>query len=170
MMRFGAAALAGGLALLGGVLAARAADGPSATVQTEGGTATVHGGEAVKAAVQSYVAERTRGGVYRFTDERTGKEVALEFVHVGVVSSGALWRIHDPGRKVEDGASLACVRFHPVGAPAGNVYDVDFLLERQEANLVVADVRLHKTTRLVGGKWIWEDAEPRPAPDHRSGR
>lgn len=160
-MRLFAAALAAGLAWVVDAVPVRAAEDPSAAVATEGGSATVHGGEAVKATVQSYVAERTHGGVYAFTDERTGKKVDLEFVHVGLVSSGALWSVHDPTRKVQAGASLACVRFHPVGAPEGRVYDLDFLVEHQQTSLVVSDVWLHKVTRLVDGKWIWEDAAPR---------
>jgi hypothetical protein len=117
----------------------------------------------VKAAVEEHVRQKTAdgGGVYRLADERTGKSLDLEFVEVGVVSASTLRRIHDPAQPEPPPGHFACSTFHLVGAPAGSKYDVDFTVEERGEVLAVTDVRLHRVTELVDGKWVWREL-PRP--------
>ncbi len=165
-MLFAALALAAASTVLAGPAAepSRPAAPAPASADRTGTPAPAFTPEKVRAAVQEHV-DRTvhdSGGVYRLQDPRTGKTLELEFVHVAVVSSGALWKVHDPGRQVDERASFGCVLFHAVGAPPESLYDVDMLVEPRETKDVVTDVRIHKEKRLVNGKWIWESRPGTP--------
>jgi hypothetical protein len=161
-MLFAALALASASAILAGPDAEPSAPAAASPPPGHSRAPAVHiPEERVRAAVQEHVASTMKdSGVYRLEDPRTGKMVDLEFLHVGVVSSGALWNVHDPGRHVDERASYGCVLFHRAGAPPENVFDVDMLVEPRDGETAVTDVRLHKEKRLVNGKWTWE---PRPA-------
>jgi len=98
---------------------------------------------------------RASGGVYRVPDRQSGKELELDFDGIALLGDGALWGVHDPERNVGPGAFFACVRFRPIGGPAGKLYDVDLLVEPRGGRLEVTDVRVHKEKRLVDGKWVW---------------
>jgi hypothetical protein len=86
----------------------------------------------------------------------------LEFVQVGVVTAGALWKVHDPQRHVDGRVFVACTRFHAVGAPPEKIYDLDMQVDPHDGKLAVSDVLVHKEKQLVDGKWIWKEL-PRPA-------
>jgi hypothetical protein len=131
-----------------------------------------HTAEQVRATVEEHV-ERVvgeSGGVYRLEDEEARTTLDLEFVHVGVVSAGALWQVHDPDRRVEGRAFFVCAIFHLVGAPQEKVYDVDMRVEPRDEKLVVTEVRLHKEKRLVNGEWIWGPLRSSPGGAAASGR
>ena len=119
--------------------------------------------EQVKVAVEQYVQRKVAegGGVYRLVDERTGQAVELEYVFVGVVSPAEMWKVHDPARPGAAQGYFACARFHPVGAPAEKVYDVDFAVEPRSGELAVTGTRVHKVTQLEAGKWVWREAASR---------
>ncbi len=120
--------------------------------------------ERVRAAAEEHVqrAVRDSDGIYRLPDPRTGKTLDLEFIQVSLVSAGNLWSVHDPDRRVDARAFLACTRFHAVGAPEGKDYDVDMLVEPRDGTLAVTEVRLHKEKQLVDGKWIWQELKASP--------
>jgi hypothetical protein len=118
--------------------------------------------EQVKATAERYVERRSAegGGVFRMVDDRTGRDLALEYVHVGVVAPAKLWGVHDPSGKQTGAGYAACVRFHPVGAPAESVYDVDLSIEPRGDALAVTGVRVHKQTLLENGRWVWTERAP----------
>ena len=113
--------------------------------------------EQVKSVVEEHVHRKMAedGGVYRLADPRTGKTFALEFIEVGIVSASALRPVHDPAERHPPPGYFACSKFHPVGDPAGSMYDVDITVEERAGALAVTDVRLHRVTQLVDGKWVW---------------
>jgi hypothetical protein len=115
--------------------------------------------EQVTAAVEAHVRRKTAegGGVYRLADERTGRTYDLEFIEVGVVSAAALRRVHDPAEPQPPPGYFACSKFHPLGAPADSMYDVDLTVEERDGALTVTDVRLHRVKQLVDGKWVWRE-------------
>ncbi len=114
--------------------------------------------EQVKAAVDDHIQARLKegGGVFRLIDDRSGDKLELEFVRVGIVGVGGLWRIHDPARKAEGGGYFACTFFRPAGAPREKLYDIDLWLSPRDGRLEVTEVRIHKEPRLVKGKWVRE--------------
>jgi len=120
--------------------------------------------ERVRAVVEDHVqrAVRDSDGIYRLADDQAGKTLDLEFIQVSLVSAGNLWSVHDPDRRVDARAYLACTRFHLVGAPEGKEYDVDMLVEPRDGTLVVTEVLLHKEKQLVDGKWIWQARKASP--------
>jgi len=132
-----------------------AAEG-AAPAEPTAGTASRYTAEQARATVEQHVrdAARASGGVYRVPDRQSGKELELELDAAALVGDGSLWRVHDPERSVGEGTFFACVRFRPVGGPAGKLYDVDLLVEPQGGRLEVTDVRVHKE-RLVDGRWVW---------------
>ena len=97
----------------------------------------------VKAAIHTHIAEKLKEGrgVYRLKDEKTGQELALEFV-----------KIHDPVTKTKEGY-FACTDFRVKGEP-GKLYDLDFWLNQKGDTLVVTQTRLHKEPAKEGAKWM----------------
>ncbi len=152
--------LADAAALIGSPGVPAAEHPPTAGGTPDPGAGPAQGGttpEQVKAVVEDYVQRSIRdsGGVYRIADPRGGKALDLEFLGVSLVSSGNLWKVHDPDRRVDPHAFLACTRFHPVGAPQEKLYDVDVLIEPRDGKLAVTDARVHKEMRLENGSWSW---------------
>lgn len=129
-----------------------------------GGSARGFSARRIRAAVEEHIRAKTRsdGGVYLLADEQTGETLRLEFVRLGIVSDSGLWGVHDPNRPIEGHTFVACVFFHPEGAPENKLYDVDFQLRANspDAKLEVSDVRIHKVPRLVNGTWIPEERPP----------
>jgi hypothetical protein len=120
--------------------------------------------EEVKAAVEAHIRARSAAddGVYQLADDRTGGELPLIFLAVGMVGSDALWRIHNPARQAAAGDAFACATFRAASGPPGQIYDVDMLLTRRDGRLEVREAFVHKEPRLVGGKWVKVERPPRP--------
>jgi hypothetical protein len=117
----------------------------------------------VRAAIEDHVqaAVRDTGGVYRIRDG-TGRMLELEFVSVGVVTAGALWKTHDPQRHVNGRVFVACACFHASGEPPEKIFDVDLEVDPRDGKLAVTDVLVHREKQLVDGQWVWKEL-PRPA-------
>jgi len=100
----------------------------------------------IKAAIHTHVAEKLNegGGVYRLKDDKTGEDLALEFV-----------TIHDPVRRIKGEGYFACTDFRVQGQPE-RVYDVDFWLSDQgpKDKLAVTKVRIHKEPVKEGAAWV----------------
>jgi len=97
----------------------------------------------VKAAMHEHIAQMTRegGGVFKIKDEKSAKDLALEFV-----------TIHDPVTHTKQGY-FACTDFRVKGEP-GKIYDLDFWLNEKDGKLVVTDTRIHKEPQKEGDKWV----------------
>jgi hypothetical protein len=133
--------------------------------------ASGHTAEQARTAIEDHV-RRTLDegrGLYSVVDV-DGRTLALEFVHVGVVGAGDLWKFHDPERQVGPDAFFACMRLHAPGEPAEQEYDVDVLVEPRDGKLAVTDVRMHREKRLVSGRWVWEPRSQPAAAQGTGGR
>ncbi len=97
----------------------------------------------IKATMHEYIArkENEGGGVFKYTDEKTGQDLALEFV-----------KIHDPVTHTKQGY-FACTDFRVKAEPA-KLYDLDFWVNEKDGKLVVTDTRIHKEPQKEGGEWI----------------
>lgn len=98
----------------------------------------------IKAAMHEHIAQKIKdgGGIYKLKDDKTGEELALEFV-----------KIHDPVRKVEAEGYFACTDFRVVGAPE-KLYDLDFWLKQEGDKLVITKTRVHKEPVKEGDQWV----------------
>ncbi len=98
----------------------------------------------VKAAIHTHIADKLKegGGVYRLKDEKTGQELALEFV-----------KIHDPVRRIKGQGYFACTDFRVQGE-SQRVYDVDFWLNEEKDKLTVTKTRIHKEPTKEGTGWV----------------
>lgn len=91
------------------------------------------------------------GGVFKLKDDKTGKELNLEFVDT-----------HQPVRQLDDGRYFACTDFRAAGSKS-EVYDIDFWLSEKNGKMSVDQVRVHKVPELKGGQWVqvprynWKD-------------
>ena len=91
------------------------------------------------------------GGVFKLKDDKTGKDLNLEFVDT-----------HQPIRQLDDGHFFACTDFRTAGSK-GEIYDIDFWLSEKNGKMSVDQVRVHKVPELKGGQWIqvprysWKD-------------
>jgi hypothetical protein len=114
---------------------------------------TKRGWEVMSAVEQHAVAESSKnGGVFKLTDDKTGKELNLEFVDT-----------HQPVRQLEgDGHYFACTDFRVVGTK-DQIYDVDFWVNDKDGKMTVDQTKVHKVPELKGGHWIqvprydWKD-------------
>ena len=97
----------------------------------------------VKAAMHEHIAQKTRegGGVFKYNDEKTGKDLELEFV-----------TIHDPVTHTKQGY-FACTDFRVKGEPE-KLYDLDFWLNEKNGALLVTQTSLHKEPAKDGEKWV----------------
>lgn len=100
--------------------------------------------EIMSALHEHIAAEREKGGgVYKLKDDKTGEEIAMDFVG-----------IHQPVRKLkEDGRYFACTDFRKEGTK-DQYYDVDFWLDEASGKITVGGVRLHKVPMLEDGNYI----------------
>lgn len=100
-------------------------------------------GWVVKAAIHEYVAQKSKagGGVFTYMDEKTGRNLDLEFV-----------KIHDPVTRTKQGY-FACTDFRVKGEPE-KLYDLDFWLNERSGALVITQTRLHKEPAMESGKWV----------------
>jgi len=114
--------------------------------------ASEHPGEAeekrsweVMSAIEEHVviSKTQNNGLYKLKDEKTGKEVALEFIGV-----------HQPVRKLKgSGKYFACTDFRRKGSK-NEIYDIDFWLDESTGDIKVGSVRVHKVPSLRDGQII----------------
>lgn len=102
------------------------------------------GWEVMSALHEHIAAERAKGGgVYKLKDDKTGEEIALDFVG-----------IHQPVRKLkEDGRYFACTDFRRQGT-TDQYFDIDFWLDENSGKITVGGVRLHKVPTLEDGNFV----------------
>ena len=91
-------------------------------------------------------------GVFKLKDDKTGKELELEFVDT-----------HQPVRQLDnDGHYFACTDFRVVGTK-DQIYDIDFWVSDKDGSMVVDQMKVHKVPELKSGQWIqvpryeWKD-------------
>ena len=108
--------------------------------------ATEHPGETeekkgwqIESALDEYVAQNIKNGVFTLKDDKTGKDLTLEFVE-----------IHRPMRKVEGQGFFACTDFKEAGSK-DKYYDIDFWLTEKDGNLSVTQSRIHKEPKCEDG-------------------
>jgi hypothetical protein len=111
--------------------------------------ATEHPGETeekrgwqVESALHEYIAHKVKDGVLPVKDDKTGRDLALEFVE-----------IHKPLRKVEGKGYFACSDFREPGS-RDKFYDLDFWLVDKDGKLEVTEVRVHKEPKMEDGRWV----------------
>jgi YHS domain-containing protein len=118
-----------------------------------GHLATKRGWEVMSAVEQAAVKESSKnGGVFKLKDDKTGKELQLEFVDT-----------HQPVRQLDDdGHYFACTDFRVVGTK-DEIYDIDFWVSDKDGMMTVDQTKVHKVPELKSGQWIqvpryeWKD-------------
>jgi hypothetical protein len=118
-----------------------------------GHLATKRGWEVMSAVEQHAVRESLKGhGVFKLKDDKTGKELELEFVDT-----------HQPVRQLDnDGHYFACTDFRVVGTK-NEIYDIDFWVDDKDGKMTVDQTKVHKVPELKGDHWVevpryeWKD-------------
>jgi YHS domain-containing protein len=118
-----------------------------------GHLATKRGWEVMSAVEQGAVKESLKNnGVFKIKDDKTGKELELEFVDT-----------HQPVRQLDDnGHYFACTDFRVVGTK-DQIYDIDFWLNDKDGTMTVEQMKVHKVPELKSGQCIqvpryeWKD-------------
>ena len=118
-----------------------------------GHLATKRGWEVMSAVEQDAVKESLKNnGVFKIKDDKTGKELELEFVDT-----------HQPVRQLDDnGHYFACTDFRVVGTK-DQIYDIDFWVNDKDGAMTVDQMKVHKVPELKSGQWIqvpryeWKD-------------
>jgi len=121
-----------------------------------GHLATKRGWEVMSAVEQDAVKESLKNnGVFKIKDDKTGKELELEFVDT-----------HQPVRQLDDnGHYFACTDFRVVGTK-DQIYDIDFWVNDKDGAMTVEQRKVHKVPELKSGQWIqvpryeWKDVGP----------
>lgn len=105
----------------------------------------------VKAKIEELIAAKVKegGGVFKFKDEKTGQEVALEFVNVRVI------------RGIKGHGYFGSVDFRVQGEPE-KVYDLDFWVKDIEDRLVLMDIKTHRYPQKEGDTWVQVRTDPLP--------
>lgn len=96
----------------------------------------------VESALHEHIARTAPDGVLRVRDDKTGRELELEFVE-----------IHKPLRKMEGRGFFGCTDFRERGS-ADKFYDLDFWLVEKDGKLEVTEVRIHKEPKSEDGRWV----------------
>ena len=99
----------------------------------------------VMSAIEEHIvsSKAANTGLYKLTDDKTGKEVELEFIGV-----------HQPVRKLKDGGQFfACTDFRKKGSK-DEIYDIDFWLDESTGKIKVGTVRVHKVPEMRDGDII----------------
>jgi YHS domain-containing protein len=118
-----------------------------------GHLATKRGWEVMSAVEQNAVKESSKNnGVFKLKDDKTGKELQLEFVDT-----------HQPVRQLDnDGHYFACTDFRVAGSK-DEIYDIDFWVSDKDGKMTVDQMKVHKVPELKSGQWIqvpryeWKD-------------
>jgi len=92
------------------------------------------------------------GGVFKLKDDKTGKDLDLQFIDT-----------HQPIRQLDDnGHFFACTDFRAAGTK-DQIYDVDFWISEKDGKMTVDQVKVHKVPELKNGQWVqierysWKD-------------
>ncbi len=108
----------------------------------------------VMSAVENHALNESlkNNGVFKLKDDKTGKELDLEFIDT-----------HQPIRQLDDnGHYFACTDFRVVGTK-DQIYDIDFWVSDKDGKMTVDQTKVHKVPELKGGQWIqvpryeWKD-------------
>jgi YHS domain-containing protein len=117
-----------------------------------GHLATKRGWEVMSAVEQNAVQQSLKNnGVFKLKDDKTGKELQLEFVDT-----------HQPVRQLDDGQYFACTDFRVVGTK-DQIYDIDFWVNDKDGTMTISQTKVHKVPELKSGQWIqvpryeWKD-------------
>ena len=118
-----------------------------------GHLATKRGWEVMSAVERNAMMEAARNnGVFKIKDDKTGKELNLEFVDT-----------HQPVRQLDnDGHYFACTDFRVVGTK-DQIYDIDFWVSDKDGVMSVDQAKVHKVPELKDGQWVqvpryeWKD-------------
>ncbi|MFN3625903.1 MAG: hypothetical protein ACK4TP_17840 [Hyphomicrobium sp.] len=103
--------------------------------------------EDVTAALKAVISERSKNGVFSFTDQRTGDELALVLEDVRIV------------RGLPAFGWFPNVAFHDSRTPAKK-YTLDFWLKPDGDVLKLVDIRVHKAPRADGAGWMTTTRSP----------
>lgn len=95
----------------------------------------------VTAAVKAVISERSKNGIFPFTDQRTGEELALVLEDVRIVRGLPVF------------GWIPNVAFHDSATPAKK-YTLDFWLKPDGEWLKLIDIRVHKAPRADGAGWM----------------
>ena len=118
-----------------------------------GHMATKRGWEVMSAVERNALLEAAKNkGVFKIKDDKTGQELALEFVDT-----------HQPVRQLDnDGHYFACTDFRVVGTK-DQIYDIDFWVNDKDGVMSVDQAKVHKVPELKSGRWVqvsryeWKD-------------
>jgi hypothetical protein len=118
-----------------------------------GHLATKRGWEVMSAVERNAMLQAAKNnGVFKIKDDKTGKELTLEFVDT-----------HQPVRQLdEDGHYFACTDFRAVGTK-DQIYDIDFWVSDKDGVMSVDQAKVHKVPELKDGQWVqvpryeWKD-------------
>jgi hypothetical protein len=91
-------------------------------------------------AIHEHIAQERRehNGIYQLTDDKTGAELALEFVE-----------IHQSVRKLQqDGRYFACTDFRRQGSQ-DEYYDIDFWLDDKSGKVAVGKEKDHTASPMA---------------------
>jgi YHS domain-containing protein len=117
-----------------------------------GHLATKRGWEVMSAVERDALKQSVKNnGVFKLKDDKTGKELELEFVDT-----------HQPVRQLDDGRYFACTDFRAVGTK-DQIYDIDFWVSDKDGAMSVDQIKVHKVPELKSGQWIqvpryeWKD-------------
>jgi hypothetical protein len=117
-----------------------------------GHLATKRGWEVMSAVERDALKQSQKNnGVFKLKDDKTGKELELEFVDT-----------HQPVRQLDDGRYFACTDFRVAGTK-DQIYDIDFWVSDKDGAMNVDQVKVHKVPELKSGQWIqvpryeWKD-------------
>jgi YHS domain-containing protein len=118
-----------------------------------GHLATKRGWEVMSAVERNAMLESAKNhGVFKIKDDKTGKELSLEFVDT-----------HQPVRQLDgDGHYFACTDFRVVGTK-DQIYDIDFWVNDKDGVMSVDQAKVHKVPELKDGQWVqvpryeWKD-------------
>jgi YHS domain-containing protein len=121
-----------------------------------GHLATKRGWEVMSAVENDAVKQSLKNnGVFKIKDDKTGKDLELEFVDT-----------HQPVRQLDDnGHYFACTDFRVVGTK-DQIYDIDFWVNDKDGAMTVEQMKVHKVPELKSGQWIqvpryeWKDVGP----------
>jgi len=97
----------------------------------------------IMSAIDGYIETEGKGGVLTLKDDKTGEEIALNYVD-----------IHQPVRRLkDDGQYFVCTDFRKAGTN-DQFYDIDFWVGAQEGKMTVTKVKVHKVPVLVDGNYV----------------
>ncbi len=132
-------------ALIGGVLAVAVCLSATGIAAQDFTTADA------KAKIEEVIAAKVKdgGGVFKFSDERTGEEVALEFLKVRFV------------RGIKGHGYVGSSDFRVKGEPE-RLYDIDIWVKPKDGQLVLMDIKTHRYPQKEGSQWAQVRVSPLP--------